>query len=275
MLPSQVVCILNFFDIWGYNSGVSKLSKYRRVADLITTVHIALVVIFTIYTIRLTILLSFWLRAIEVINDSMQLALGIYTHLAVIFDSIFSQREHQHFWKTLQFINTRFCQNRQIQLQNWLLTFKAYLLIVDSVYLINYAYRGFEYTIDYAVYLALNTICQVRIFFYIFCLEILCFQLEVIKNELKISQGMTDFESVSFQFKRIREHYASVYEMTTHLNEVFGWSHVAITLYCFYKLLTEIITLYTYIQEESFAPYMGKYFRIFYFFRFALTFSIV
>lgn len=189
------------------------------------------------------------LRLVEVINNAMQLSLGAYTYWAIIFDSMRQKREHQYFWRILQHINSSYCDSKEIQIQKYLRTFKAYMLIVDTFFVINYVSNGFKGTIDYAIYLALNTICQVRIFYYIFCLEIICFHLKIIEEKLK-AINILELKDRWHHLKRIREHYAKVYEMCINLNKIFGWSHVAIILYCFYKRLTELNWLYTSFHGE-------------------------
>lgn len=249
MLSNKIIRVLNFFDCFGYNSGSSRLLKYPKITCFISVVHISFATLFTFYKIHLTIMLLSSVRLVEVINDAMQLSLGIYTYWAIIFDSIRQKRKHQHFWRILAHINSSYCNGNEIQIQRFLRTFKAYMLIVDTIFFINYASNGFSGTIDYAIYLALNTICQVRIFYYIFCLEVVCFQLKIIEEKLK-EINILELKDRWHYLERIRKHYAKVYEMCINLNEIFGWSHVAITLYCFYKLLTELNWFYTSFHGE-------------------------
>lgn len=257
MLSNKIIRVLNFFDCFGYNSGSSRLLKYPKITCLICVVHILFVTLFTFYKIHVTIVLLSRVRLVEVINDAMQLSLGIYTYWAIIFDSICQKRKHRNFWRILQDISSSYCNGKEIQIQRYLRTFKVYMLIVDTCFVINYVSNGFRGTIDYAIYLALNTICQVRTFYYIFCSEVVCFQLKIIEEKLKI-MNILDIKDRWHHLEQIRKHYAKVYEMCINLNKIFGWSHVAITLYCFYKLLTELNWLYTIFHGEYAIPNSSK-----------------
>lgn len=251
MLPHKIVSVLNFFDCFGYKSGSSNLFKQQKLSHCVIIGHICMAALFTTYEMYLAIQMYLELPMIEVINDTLQFSFGVYTYWSIIYDSIFHRREHRQFWLALQRIyRNRFC-HRDMQFRKLLLVFKVYVIIVDSAFLLNFLLDRGEHsivsTIDYAIYMALDNICQIRICYYIFCSEVLCFQLKMIADELK-----------SHQFKRTREYYEHIYEMHLNLNSIFGCSNVTLTLYGFYKPMTEINWFYAHFYEQTFIQYIRE-----------------
>lgn len=212
----------------------------------------------TIYTIRMAIELRYWVAMVEVINDTMQLSFGIYAYWTVIYDSIFYRREHRQFWLALQHIyNNRFCHH-EMQLRGFLFKFIAYMTIMDTAFLTNFALQGGGGIIDYAAYLILNHIGEIRMFYYVLCTEVLCFQLKMIAKELKLIRVKPNNENTAQQLNRIREYYQHVYRMAMALNSIFGWSNVALILYGFYKPMTEFNWWYAHFHEISVEQNIGE-----------------
>lgn len=49
MLPIQIVFLLNVFDVFGYNSGSSKLTEHRKITYFIYFVHILIATFLTFF----------------------------------------------------------------------------------------------------------------------------------------------------------------------------------------------------------------------------------
>lgn len=130
----------------------------------------------------------------------------------------------------------------------------------------------------FVAYTLLYEICQLRVFYYLFCLEVVNFQLKMIDNEVETMQNALNFTSkkstsylirisetsifYSFESQRlkwIREYFFRIYEMINLLNETFGWSQVAAISFCFHLLLTEIAWGYIHYMEMSWLYRFGLY----------------
>lgn len=257
MLPNRIIRILNFFDIFGYNSGTSKLTKNRRVAHFICFVHILLVFVFAWCKVRLILKLIHAMRWVEFFNQMLKYSAALYTFWLVIFDAIFQQRSHRHFWKILQMINAHFAPQNTVNIVPYMRKFVVFFSItISSILIFYFSTKAHNRTIDvrapvFMNFIILIRLCQLRVFYYVFCVEMVDCQLKMIKNKLKSVKSQMNFSSTMRDFHWIRGYFHCVYEMATHLNEMFGWSHVAAVSFCFYLLLSDLNWFYFYTHYSE------------------------
>lgn len=256
MLPKQIVCILNFFDILGYYSESSALAKYQKIQLFVFIVQILLATDFTLYQFRFAIELCTMLGPLEIANGMLRYTMGLCTYWLIIFDSFKDRRKHQHFWKILKRIDTHFCK-QFISFRGYLCKLIEFFLVSIIVYIMSYIFRAFPQTDGVLICLTLIIICQIRIFYYVFCLEIINWQLQMIQHELiiikKWSSNTNQSASNSIlrthktidyfnlnRFKWVNQYYGCIVEMTELLNVIFSWSQFALILFGFYSLLTDL-----------------------------------
>lgn len=255
MLPTQIVYFLNFFDFLGYDSGSSILSYHRKVIYLIYLLHIFVVALLTVYKVYLAFWLSlhYDLEMVEVINVSMQFSAPTYTYWMILLDSSLHRHGHKQFWNVVQRIDTSYCRQMN-SLQRFIFKMIAYFSIAIPLFLLFQTETNFDYPGSIFVYLTLITVCQIRIFYYLFCLEIIQFQLNVIEHELKT----LNITTCSNQWKWFRGYYATIHDLTVLLNEIFGCSNVAAILFGFYTVLTDVNVIYSHHNEYSTKQLLSK-----------------
>lgn len=92
-----------------------------------------------------------------------------------------------------------------------------------------------------------------RVFYYIFYVQLIRHELSLIVDMTKETMDIACDETkqtpkidriVCNRIKLIRNKFDLVYEMSDHINEVFGWSHFANVLYCFLLLVTDLNWFY-------------------------------
>lgn len=258
MIPTQILRMLNLFDLNGYNSGCSKLSKNKRYAYAIYVVHISVAAFLSMYIFHMATKYFARLKLSEAISECLQFTAALYTYWLIIFDSILHCQTHERFWSTLQLIDKNFCTQTKMTLRNYFAKLIIYLIktiITVVVRLMGNSFASFD--ID-APYVIIFIICDVRMFYYLFCLEIVHFQLEMIETEseklkttverkiiesrrCRRSEVRNAIASTKFQqMKWMREYLHCVHEMVCLANQIFGWSNVAAISLCFCLLLTEI-----------------------------------
>lgn len=109
--------------------------------------------------------------------------------------------------------------------------------------------------------------CEIRVFYYIFCIEVLHSQFRNIEHEFRTHEIKIDFSTDLEVFKRIRAHYqGTVYQMANLLNEIFGLSQVTGISFCFYIVLTEMNYLLVHYNDLSTVNTLGKFTNFFLFF---------
>lgn len=265
MLPKQIKCILNLFDAFGYNSGSSHLSSKPKVIEFIKYLHISLAILFTLCQINIVIQHSPLMRWIEFFNTMLQLSITSFTYVFIILDTLLQQQKHQQFWKTFQLVDEYFtCQNN--------FNFKCYIwrcieyFAVTIVFMVIIFGTTSRISIEIVLilYMIMIKVCNLRVFYYIFCVEILNFQIKTVDSEYKLITSPRGNTSIYWhRLTWIRWHHQCIFEMSQLLNEVFGFSNVATISFCFYFLLSNVNWYYTNSNELSIIHVLGIYFALF------------
>lgn len=277
MLPNRIVNILNFFDICCYDTGSSKLSKNRKIIHFIYFVHILLAIVLTFFGFHLLVEYYPLLGLSEAFSELLQYSTPLFTYWLIIMDSILYRKSHQHFWKCFERIHDQFNCRINFNFRGYFIKFVEFfsvsILIVAIRAVIN---EFFEFHIDFA-YAIIFKVVQLRMFYYLFCLEIVHSQLNAIENELKSIERIQNrldnnrqwyllctVESDGYhlfalrRLKRLREHVYCVYQMIDILNTMFGWSHVTAILFCFYLLLTDFNWFYIHYNQFTYMFCIGN-----------------
>lgn len=261
MFSKRIERMLIFFDIFGYNSMSSKIFDHRKIVYIINAAHFSMAMIFTIYKIRFVLLALSRSPMIEALNSSMQYSVGLYMYWIIILDSNLYKQQHQQFWQILRIINKFYFRQNTINFTNYYLKCGICLLtscLSSLIFLLTQDLSEGLNEVEF-VYFFFIKFSEIRVFYYLFCLEVMQYQLERIENMLKCNK----FDS--HQFKWIRNYYHWIYEMSKCLNEIFGLSQVANVFFWFYFFLADLNWEYIYIwyREKNTAYSIGKYkFRI-------------
>lgn len=234
MLPKHIVYFLNFFDILTFNSGSSVLSNHNGIVLFIRFFHILVAVIFTIAEFKFLFTDIYVMNGIfSTANESLQYFTALYTYWLIILESIYHASSHKQFWNGLRQIDEKFYNQSR-------LSFRIYLMQIIEFFAVTISHMIFgmidllQNNIIFS-YLVLARVYQIRVFYYVFCLEVVHFQLKSIEEELNEWETSNDIQLN--RLKWLREYISCVHEMTCHLNLVFGWSNVAAILCCFYYIL--------------------------------------
>lgn len=233
MLPKRIEQFLIFFDVFGFNSGASKLSKCRGIFYCIEFVHILIATFFTLTKFKFLIGLYSLNGAIPTVNELLQYSAGLYPYWLIIVDSICGQSSHKQFWKLFQQIDRQFCSQSNLCFRIYLvkmIEFFAATTLISAIGMMDLIKKCIVYS-----YIFLAKFSNIRIFYYLFCLKMINFQLKHIEEELENmhKSNVADCQ----RLKWIREYVSLVHEMTYHLNNTFGWSNAAVILCCFYYVL--------------------------------------
>lgn len=251
MSQKRITLILSFFDAFGYNSGSSNLTEHWRALTSIHCVHIVLACFFSFYQIPLMFYLQLHLQWVQVLNQMMQYSAALYPYWLILMDSMLKKEKHAQFWKIHQEIHQMYCNQNCIRFRCFMLKFVVYhsITLIFAISFSKYYGSMDEHVL---IYIVLMKLCQMRVFYYMFCVELIHFQLESILNALKMQRiKLNASASQSHQFKWIRGYYQRVFEMTAALNEVFGVSNVATVSFCFYEFLSDMNWLYTYARGSN------------------------
>lgn len=197
-----------------------------------------------LYMSRFILQLYGLMSLIEMINSTFQHTSALYFYLLIVMDSILYKQDHWIFWKTLQKITGFYLHRRNYTFGHLILKLMVHLFTASCCFCVFALFMKQLYEYTY-VYLLLMKMCQIRIFYYIFCVEILYDQMQSISNELRKNKKDKTFWLQSNGLRKIRINYSHIHGMTNCLTQVFGLSQVAAISYSFYMLLTDINWLST------------------------------
>lgn len=236
----RIAFILNIFDAIGYNTGSSKLSKIRSVVILINLIQISLGILFILCQIFVASQYIAELRPIEYINETLQYFVTLCTYLFIVMDSFCQRQKHRKFWKSIQQIDEHLTHEKTVKLKCYIfkcITFFGFacLYIVIAPFV-----RDDKFDESIFVYYLIIKLCQTRIFYYVFCVEVFIFQFEIISDGLKLINSSSNDIVYAQQLSSVRWHYEQIFELSTLLNDVFGWSQVSLVSFCFYFFLAEL-----------------------------------
>lgn len=286
MLPRHLSYFLIVFDMFGSNSGLTRLTKNQNTARIIYFVHILLVILsinnnyhlYRSFYVKFKIATSFHLNTYVgmVISEYLQYSTAFYTYLMVVGDMILHNKLHRRFWKLYQTIEKRFHNQSNIEFKVFLFKFIEFFLvtIIAMVWILK---LGSSYLKLGLVFICLIKACEIRAFYYIFCLEIVYYQFQLIEKEIlniKNVFNITDIKKchpmlfadnsalrsfLSHRLKWIRNYFHCIYVMADHLNIMFGWSNVAVILHCFYLPLADFTWCYVVFSNLNLEAQIGKY----------------
>lgn len=251
MLPSRIVHILNFFDVCGYCTGSSALAEHKKLQLIIFAIHLASVLVLTFYQFQTFTDLYPAIGFLETLNEMVQYSIELYTYCLILWDSFLYRKQHIRFWRAFQKINAHLKTNDPFY-NGYVCKFIEYFLVTNILYVSIFLVEGFPLMSPVFIFLVLILVCQLRVFYYLFCVEAINSQLNVIEH---IATG----KAVS-QIKCINEYYDCVTEMFELLSDIFGFSQVAVVLFCFYFLLTDLNWLYACYDRFSPVQICGRYF---------------
>lgn len=193
---------------------------------------------------------------IEAINELIEYSGSLYKYWLIIFDSFVYRHAHKRFWLLIQ----------QIEMDVYPRgTFTFFCYKVKFIEFFAASTAGIIYKLvvsvksSYFVYIIPFRICQIRIFYYIFCLETIQLQLKQIEHELNRAYSLNSIGNERPKLKQILKNFEHVYETAKLLNMIFGWSHVAAVLFCFFSISTDLNYLYLHLNEITVLGTIGKF----------------
>lgn len=260
--------ILKFYEILSFNSQHPTTAKYHIKIRTIFFVHISIATFFAAFKLYVLNYLRSIAEPLLLLSEISQYSTVLFTYWIIIIESNKNEKNQRLFWKLFRKIDETFRSQNEMERQ-W----RGYLTILFVIFFVKF-FAAASFSIQKNLneffvssgYFYLIALSQLRNFYYLFYLKLVQFQLQSIENELKliVRKGTTrEFDQYGFghtqmfksyelnRIKWVRKFYLIVYEMSNNLNEVFGWSQVAIILSLFNYQLTHLNWAYLHLKENS------------------------
>lgn len=257
--------MLIFFDALGVSSGSTKLSKKRTLNELIRLLYISIISFLTVF--KFCFMFGFFSshQVTDLINEVIQFSAPLYTCWLIILESLIQQRFHKQFWETIANIYRCNCTRAQYDCRRFILKLVEFFAVTITAVFVGYGMSAAAHYIIVIAYTILIKIFHLRIFYYLFCLDVVNFELNMIKLNIETIENDADTtnetlnERSKAEFKWFRKYFHSAYEMVTNLNQTFGWSHLSAIPCCFYLLSTDFNWIYAHGQTVFGSHFISKY----------------
>lgn len=261
MFSKWTIIVLKYY-FWGYYTHAEFTHSIRR--SRATFIIFSLQII---ATFSMTVVIAEFLSEVNpypsltTINDWFQHSCMLIVQWSIIMESYAQQNMQKQFWQIFRKIDKQYHQHKSINLSTYLIKFLVYIVLLNSSQLIMnvyfISYEGFYpyYLVSY--YFLIKT-CQDAILYHLFYVELINYELCIIEQEAQQMSSMGRSSLISIdeklrenRFKWIRNYYRSVYELSLCINSIFGWSHFAAVINCFYLVLTDFNWAYENIGRRS------------------------
>lgn len=266
MFPKRIRYLLKFYDFCGFHTETSKIQQQK--GRIIFVIHVLMACLFS-YSIVLFLKqpTTNTDTSLNMVNRTIQYTSALLTYWLVIFESYIQRSYQRQFWcihEQTKKYNSPPRRHRHPNFRNYLFKCIEYLSIFSLIQIFLMFYFKF-YVGDFfyfmITYIILVKMYQNRLFYYLFHLELIKHEMEIVQDELKrivlISKwNLNDLEKN--RFRQLREHYKLVYEMVNCVNEIFGWSQFTTIFYSFDLPLTDLNWAYLRIYQRSIGYKMGR-----------------
>lgn len=258
MLLNWIKNYLNFFDLCCFNTGQTEITSSQRRIGFLFAIHISLALSFVYVKFHLFYYLCALMGFLPAINELVEYSGSLYTYWLIIFDSFVYRNAHKQLWLLIQRIDMDVHQSGTFTFYCYKIKFMEFLA-ASTAPIINIFVDSIERFVVYIVYIIPVRICQIRIFYYILCLQPIRMQLKQIERDVDRMCSLQCIENGRSQLKELREKFQCVYEIVELLNTIFGWSHVAAVSYSFFSIFTDSNYLYVHVNKLTAMDSIGKF----------------
>lgn len=211
---------------------------------------------------------------IEKANDALKMFSSVIAYAFVIIESYTKRQTQQNFWKTFQCIQENYCYRQRTISRNYYLKFVAFFIynVFIQYFLLRWSIlqnkpNFLKYWFGYILILTNH---QMRVFYYLFYMELLRTELNFVNQELTVIvmkdlKGLRRFQNRvhrSFVCKRliwVREYYRLIFELSCLLNHSFGWSHITSITFSFFLFISDFNWGLWYIYNNVGEQLEGKF----------------
>lgn len=240
MYRKWVERFLKYFSLWGFHVVPALKFGGDITSALIFVLHFGLSswCSYTAYNqfAKKLALMEF----IDMLNFCLYFITCSSLYWFIIFDSYTKKREQKHFWIIYQRANEKL----QLSVEKGKYAAVLIMLIMaDLLSCILALIHENETDVGRIMHFTFLTVVDHRVFYYILHLKVIAFQLEKIKTEIN-----QELQSNRLLF--IRNQYEHAFEMSDHLNKIFGISHLVLIMLTFHSSITYLNFIYRLLQRK-------------------------
>lgn len=273
MFSKRITILLATFHMLGFFPEYLHRAKSRNISIIVFTLASANAFLLAY---ALTRFFDFFNTSLSTLNLFIKYIMLFMCHCLVHLESFANRHIQRRFWNYFKEITKFRRENDKLPINLYILKYIniVLVLIVSQYFLVPNSTLDNIYTVILLfTYLYFSIICISRCFYYLFYVELMKFELQIILKQtdkmVEINQNeylwkmfveCDDFGKKCFQ--SVREHYLLTHALSNCVNDSFGWSQIAIVLFLFYNLIVDLVWTYWYGHGESIFNRIGKYYSL-------------
>lgn len=245
--------LLLFFNFCGYYTQLKRSTFRTKCNLLIFFVHI-------IYASATTYAICIDLNKsgndkLGKSNDVLKFLILILHNWLSIFESYFKQNVQINFWDCVKKIHRKLSVHQDSMLHNFMMQFTIYFgiqIFANATFLKHMLFKnGFKYVYFWWAYASLTIISTIRSFYYLFHLELVKYELNVIDFEIKRRKKSLFIKRLyQNRFKWVRQFHELIFEMRNTINTLFAWSSPITIILPFHLILVDLNWFYMKILSK-------------------------
>lgn len=251
MFSKFVIFLLKFFDLCGFQTESARVIGSRNRAICIFVIHCGCAFALTYFVFGYAsepILLGEVLPYF--VNEILQILNGMLTHWVIIIESFIQRGIQKKFWDIYQKIDKNRVKCKKSLLRAYKMKFIEFfsvVTIIQTIFMCYFTHYVGNYYFFRIAYLVSQTVYHYRVFYYLFYVELIKFELQAIETELRTIAKITQRNEIDSNpenfnansLKMINAHCQLILQLNECINKIFGWSNFITVTYCFHMPLTD------------------------------------
>lgn len=243
MTSKWIKYTLKYYTFWGFYSTSSKLTH------IFVLIFQAISCIFcTLMGIKTLIQDQELMKLLDAYNIFLYFVFAMSLYWHTIYDSYTYRYEISYFWQIFEKIDVKFQIQNNFKIRYYFIIF-IILSVGDCVmYIFATFFEHLSHTNGKTMHFILLNVVDHRLFFYLFHVNVIAFQLKKIEKKFKKLSVTSEFNN---ELKWFRDYYKLVNEMSNCINNSFAWSNMLMILLFFLTLVTNINFVYRYLINRT------------------------
>lgn len=243
-------CVFVLFTACGFYPEVPTISRNQKTLFAILLFHLYNFIMFVSSLDDTLDWMNKCLTKLDMTNETLQNVIAPLAYCLISIESFVKRKTMRRFWELYEdMLAYSHAHRNSRMLCKYLAKFIECFIFSNAaiIYILVDANEDSDFMdVPYLfAQFVLSQISQIHLFYYLFYLELINFELKIIES--KVKQELL----CSLTLKLLQKHYQSVYKMSECINSVFGWSSSVAILSVFTYFLTDTNWFYYHYSDES------------------------
>lgn len=232
-------CLLKFLELCGFHQ--SEWTKCGPIKYAIALLQVVLLCHFTFNEVAYIFAISKFMDRLNTLNFALYSCALLIVYWVVIVESFVKRNAQHEFWTTHGKLIG--CTKRNALKRNYLFKFAVHFVVNCATIFVSIQDKRTNSDVIVTYYM-LIFMCNNRLVYFLLYVKLIEFELQCMVNTLHLYRICTHSKPLQQIWNDINKQYQRIFMLTSRINLVFGWSHLATMLICFYTLLAYVNFFY-------------------------------